>query len=373
MNSMFGIEILVTRKCNFNCRYCDLRSSTLMSLGTAKKIINFIKKKVHKKKFRVILAGGEPLLNFKIVEYLIKKVRKIKGKKASILVLTNGSLLNMKSVIFFRKYDVSVQISIDGSERMHNRNRPLKGNRASYQKVMAGLDLLKKNLKEDRIIVNAVIPIGANISKSYIEEFFNALINLNVKRVDFDLDFNKMVVEKRDVQRIYSYIFSWADNFIKINKKTPPFLSIKTIFNDIYRTNKKKGKSPSYICQALANSLKQGFDVDADGKVYPCLHFVPKGNFEKGYDMGDISKINIKKHTLFSKSAVYFNYKYYKNSVCKNCLIRKYCPGPCIGLNYRSYKNFFPQKTNGCDLRRAQFINALKVYRKVRNKEIFNK
>ena len=344
-----------------------------MSLSTAKKIITFIKKEVRKRKFRVIIAGGEPLLNFKIVEYLIKELKKIKGKKASVLVLTNGSLLNAENVIFLKKYDVSVQISIDGSESMHNRNRPLKGNRASYQKVMAGLDLLKKNLKEDRITVNAVIPVNANISKSYLKEFFNALINLNVKRVDFNLDFNKMVVEKRDVQRIYSYIFSWADNFIKINKKTPPFLSIKTIFNDIYRTNKKGGKSLSYICPALVEALKQGFSVDADGKVYPCLHFVPRGNFEKGYDMGNISKINIKKYTLFSKSAVYFNHKYYKNSICKNCLIRKYCPGPCVGLNYRSYKNFFPEKNNNCDLRRAQFINALRVYKKVRNKRIFNK
>lgn len=53
-------------------------------------------------------------------------------------------------------------------------------------------------------------------------------------------------------------------------------------------------------------------------------------------------------------------------------LLGKYCQNPCFGLNYRAYKIFFPETKSECDLKRIIFSEALRVYKRVKNKKIFD-
>jgi len=41
-------------------------------------------------------------------------------------------------------------------------------------------------------------------------------------------------------------------------------------------------------------------------------------------------------------------------------------------LNYRAYKIFFPETKSECDLKRIIFSEALRVYKRVKNKKIFD-
>ena len=67
---------------------------------------------------RLLITGGEPLLNFALVQRLIEFVRatKPRGRTVTFDLLTNGTRFREEHVRFLAKHRVAVQISFDGVE-----------------------------------------------------------------------------------------------------------------------------------------------------------------------------------------------------------------------------------------------------------------
>ena len=88
--NILNLDVYITNKCNFKCNYCYMnKNNDDMSLLNAIKSVNFIKRC----DLQVIpcLLGGEPLLNIKILNFLIDQYNKLKNVK-HITITTNGSI-----------------------------------------------------------------------------------------------------------------------------------------------------------------------------------------------------------------------------------------------------------------------------------------
>ncbi len=143
--------MILSEQCNLACKYCflgnndhvkrsrfDLQS---MSVDVADKAIKFFIQQIKNSGLNnelnrpiVIFYGGEPLVNYPILEYIAKRLNELRDKEKCIKnlemsVVTNGLLLNDDRILALQKLGVGIAISVDGfTEEENNMRVDCKGN-----------------------------------------------------------------------------------------------------------------------------------------------------------------------------------------------------------------------------------------------------
>jgi uncharacterized protein len=71
------------------------------------------------------LQGGEPLLAFETIQYIIstaKEQSQVRGKSLDLVVTTNFACATDEMLMYFRDEGVKVSTSLDGPAFLHNKN-----------------------------------------------------------------------------------------------------------------------------------------------------------------------------------------------------------------------------------------------------------
>lgn len=139
---------VVTTACNMNCVYCQANNGTAcsdlyMDEEIAKKAVD-IALQSPSRKLTFEFQGGEPLLNFKIIKYIVEyaEVNK-KDKSIEYNIVTNLTLLTDEVLDFFEQYKLNISTSLDGIENVHNTNRHFANNENSYKIVLSAIEKIK--------------------------------------------------------------------------------------------------------------------------------------------------------------------------------------------------------------------------------------
>jgi uncharacterized protein len=98
---------------------------------------------------QLIFFGGEPLINFEVLEHVAQRINHLKNKvpvlqSTEMTVITNGTLLTKDRILKLNDLGVTVNISIDGSSKEANEMRVFASGLEAFDKVLAILDLCKK-------------------------------------------------------------------------------------------------------------------------------------------------------------------------------------------------------------------------------------
>ncbi len=165
----------VASRCNLNCSYCyvyNMADSTwmkrpaLMSNDVFELALERIRQQCRntgQDSFRIAFHGGEPcLVGPDLFDAWCSRARAVLGGivKLSLVIQTNGTLLDRRWIELFRKHQVSVGISMDGPREIHDAVRVDHRQRGSYDQVERGLKLLQDaHLPHG---VGCVIPLGAD-------------------------------------------------------------------------------------------------------------------------------------------------------------------------------------------------------------------
>ncbi len=141
---------VVTTACNMNCVYCQANSGKnhaplFMTKEIAEKSVD-IALCSPAKYLTFEFQGGEPLLNFDIIRHIVEYAEGRKGNKnISYNVVTNLTLLSPEILKFFCEFHFGVSTSIDGSEEIHNLNRPYLSGRGTFNKVVESVQRIRNN------------------------------------------------------------------------------------------------------------------------------------------------------------------------------------------------------------------------------------
>lgn len=316
VNARFGDQVFYltlqpTLDCNFRCTYCyeEHKNSTLDD-DTVEKLLKFvdnITKRVNR--LEVGWFGGEPLLQIDKIIDLTNKFKEIcKRNKCDYraLMTTNGYLLSDRIIEQIDNLCIkNIQITLDGPERCHDKQRPLIDGTGTFHKIKENvLNLLSKN-------VNLVLRI--NITKEiypHIHEVFDIIPKEKRKNVTVQLSNLMQDKNKMNLFEIYK---------IAIDKGFKPFQSFSTA---------------TCSCEA---GFKNSFIIEPNGIVSPC-----SGGSEDGLQFGELDYSgNIK----FKNKGAYYKFKNtspLNSDKCKKCIQLPMCMGGCL---YSRYKN--PDICNG--------------------------
>ena len=140
------LTIAPTQSCNFACTYCfeKWRQSGALSNRTEDAIINYIK---HLKQedglesVNLTWYGGEPLLQYKRVISLARRIDELGLKINENLLITNGYFFTPEVVEKLVEAKISeIQITLDGFRETHDIRRPLINGKGTFDTIIKNLD-----------------------------------------------------------------------------------------------------------------------------------------------------------------------------------------------------------------------------------------
>jgi len=152
-NNILNLVILPTENCNFRCSYC-YESFCDNSMGDVdeENIIDFVERNIkYYKAVSVEWFGGEPLLHLDRIKRLSIELMRICSENRipySSGITTNGYLLDYRMVLELKKLKVcKFQITIDGLEKHHDKQRHLANGGGTWNRVISNLLEIKKKYK----------------------------------------------------------------------------------------------------------------------------------------------------------------------------------------------------------------------------------
>ena len=155
--------------CNLDCEYCFFLSKEMLYPGSRFRMAEELQEtylrqllEAHAGAAEVVVAwqGGEPTLmglEFFRRSVELERAYARPGQRVLNTLQTNGTLLDDRWGAFLKENDFLVGISIDGPRELHDAYRVDKGGKPTFDRVMAGLDVLKRH----RVDWNALTTVHA--------------------------------------------------------------------------------------------------------------------------------------------------------------------------------------------------------------------
>ncbi len=330
--------LFVTQDCNMRCPYCyadggGYGGGGSMSEETALRAVDWLLKQAgDSKHIGVSFFGGEPLLNFALVENVVAHVRRKAGDSRDLEfgMTTNASLLDDRTLDFLAANKFKICASVDGPRHIQNRNRPLKNGQDSYDTVAPKVRKLLSALPDS--ICRATF--GGDCDPLEIADELRAL---GSRQVHLQWASGSLITANRPAPGCGGMKAHSHDALIELYRSTvlrfrravaehdmaearaAASLSNLTRYmykflggNDLLRA---VGKFRRYFFCGRAMIMVA---VAANGDIYPCHRFVGA----PGYRMGNVHTGEFQREKFLRSPVV-------ENPECAACWARYLCGGNC--------------------------------------------
>lgn len=329
--------------CNLACKYCyyleknNLYQNSHRHLMTDEMLEQFTREYIEAQTMPQVLFtwhGGEPLMRsidfYKKALALQKKYAH--GKQIDNVIQTNGTLLTDEWCEFFAKNHWLVGISIDGPQEYHDHYRVTPAGKPSWEKVMQGIQLLKKH----RVEWNAMAVVNAYNAEHPLE-FYHFFRDNGCQYLQFT-----PIVERLTEHEDGRTLASLADDReipLADASVTPQqwgnFLC--TIFDDWVRHDVGKTFVEIFDCTlanwmgvlpgicAYSKECGHAGVMEHNGDIYSCDHFV----FPE-YKLGNIREQSLIDMLYGEKQQAFSRLKHTSlPRQCKECDMEFACHGEC--------------------------------------------
>lgn len=340
-----------TYSCNFKCSYCFGECGNYFK-GNQKSFSNEMINNMldcffneifpYADHYRIdFVSGGEPLLGYPIIKETINYCETFEaktGKKVSIWMCTNASLLTNEIIEYLSRHSVSIGISIDGDKTTNDVNRKFADGRGTYDEIVKGIQLIKNNGnvgEKFKKIWGLCTATNDNC------DFVNILTHL--KFLGFESVQIRLIrsSEHYEIEKIINE-YEKLSQFLLSTYRGGDLSFLRMILND----NDQFGKILKRIilgntiykrCNAGINKIT----ICPDGTIYPCDSLVGLSECLIG-----TLKNPVLKNKLFKETTVDTIPK------CKDCDIRYLCGGDCYYNSLYKSNNILIPDNEYCKLQR---------------------
>ncbi len=287
--------------------------------------------------------GGEPLTHRALLrrttEYAAELARQ-RGVTVAFAITTNGTLLRADDAPFFAQHRFTVTVSLDGPEETHDRLRPFKSGRGSFQTI---LDRLAPLLQcgDDLPVLARVTVTPRNLG---LRETLDRFIAIGFHSVGFSpmlaAPNHADEMTAPDLQVLLDEMIACGREFerqVEVGHHYP-FANMITAMGEIHR-----GTHRPYPCGAGAGYV----GVSADGGLFACHRFVDDPAGALGHvDFG----VDRKAQQQWLSDRIVD-----RQQPCRSCWARYLCGGGC-------HHEVIYRGRPACDLIRGWLNYCLQAY-----------
>lgn len=343
---------VLTTHCNLHCIYCQAQDQGnhdkgIMNTETALKSVD-LALQAPTKHLTIEFQGGEPLLNFPVIQDIIGYAEAQKSdKEICYTLVSNLSLLTPEMLDYLLAHNVNICTSVDGPEALHNRNRKSLSGLGSYQLMKRGAALLRARGVRFSAIQTTTRD-SLNCPREIVREyqqlgtpgiFLRPLTPLGFAKNDWAV----IGYTPEEWLTFYKEAFS---EILKINREGTWFPEqhavyfLKKILHG-YALNYMELRSP---CGAGVGQLAYYYD----GNIYSCdeARMVSETG-DQAFRLGNVFE-NTYQEVIRSQPCKATCAASVVESIpgCCDCVYQPYC-GVCPVINYAMDGDIFPRRGNG--------------------------
>lgn len=348
--------IKITEQCNLKCRYCYINYGDSIQDLMDMEIIRLIFKRIFTdnrlRQINFIIHGGEPLLvpisYFKKILDIQAEYKKFnENVKVTNSLQTNGTLIDSEWAQFFKDYQIDVGISLDFPPEHHNRLRPSKDGKSTFNKVTEGIH----QLREAGFESIGAITILTNPNVEYLLEMYNFFKQLNIGfrpniyfpdkyTADDPLQIEPDKLSKNLIQLFKAWYYD--ENPVSID-----------LFEDII---KSMFRGYSEAC-TFSGGCHHFLSVRPNGDVFVCDRFCLAD-----FKLGNIIESSFNEMYL-THEANQFRVRSNKLIECHKCPWFNICRGGCPTYSYSFYNKIW-EKDFYCKTRKRLFSYIYQTLKK---------
>lgn len=337
--------VVVTLRCNLVCSYCqasrrpEKATEFDMTEETAKKTVDFILQSPTPQ-VTIEFQGGEPLLNYPIIQYIVKYASeqgKKLDKKVQFSLVSNMVLMDDEKLEYFMKNKVGLCTSLDGPEDVHNTNRKFVDGTDSHKYVTKWVKEIrekKTKIKGYKSRPNALITVSRyalDKPKEVVDEYVNQGFDKIFLRFMTRLGCASSAWEKigYDAEEFLDFYRKCIDYIVKekkdIQEQTATMILVKAFTE----------KDPNFLdlrspCGAIIGQIAYNYD----GSIYSCDEGRMVGDFFK---VGTIDQ-SYKEVVTSDESCNLIAASINDTFICDSCAYKPYC-GLCPVCAYANQGN----------------------------------
>lgn len=323
---MTPIIKVVGNSCNLRCDYCfynttDQSTGCLMSYELIEKFLVEYSQ-LFARRLMFIWHGGEPLLAGLSFFRKIVEIQSRISKTDQIIqnsIQTNATLLNEEWAEFFKEYNFTIGISLDGDRESHNRFRKTCNGKGSFEQAMRGIKILRRYGIKPGFIQTLTVD---NLSRT--RENFNFFANVigtekwsvNVYR-NVCTENQSMLGQSLTNKQLAAFLIDQIELWLA---KNDSHLRIREIENFIFAMFGKKARDCSFN-----GRCSNYFCLEYDGRIYPC----DRSSGCSDLLLGDISKQPLLEVLNGPKRLMYAGRVNSLPAECLACEWQKSCNNGC--------------------------------------------
>lgn len=319
-----ALSLAIAQKCNLGCTYCYAQQGEFggkaksMELETAKQSVDLLLQHAAPgAKVNLAFMGGEPLSNRAVLrsvtEYAAAQA-KSRDVRCHFSITTNGSLLQEADADFFEQHGFAVTVSLDGPAAQHDRLRPFKGGKGSFDQIIERLAPLLQRQRQMQVSARVTVtPFNLHLPQT-----LDLFIGMGFHSVGFSpllhASNGKAELSPDDMAEMLQGMIACGLAFEQnvMQGKRYPFLNMQNALREL-----QKGTHRPYPCGAGAGY----FGVSADGDLAACHRFVGDeqgrmGNLQQGVDL--------------QRQTIWLSERHvHQQQPCNQCWARYLCSGGC--------------------------------------------
>lgn len=299
------LVINVTNNCNLRCKYCYANYGKFNNLNFKTKNIDrntilsmfqYLQNKRIKKVNNVMFFGGEPLLAIEEIEFICQTFQECypKGSRPHFSFVTNLTILNRKIINIIDRYNISLTISIDGPEYIHDSQRVTELGKGTFEIIKNNYKVIRNHVKsiEATYTINH---INNKISVFELRNWLSKEFELNISNIDVVpvTDYKSLEVDRMKYQNeLHDSRANMEDSFILAAFD-------KTMQSELF-----------------CNAGKNRICITIEGDIYPCQMYVNYSKAKLGSVIDD---------SLYQKQLGKIEDRYRNKEKCKCCWAQKFC------------------------------------------------
>ena len=322
-------DVFLTENCNHRCNYCFVKGKNdlhRMSEEVARDSVEFLIRASREMRwFQMVLFGGEPLLEFDLLQFIIayaKRRGEETGKQAQFSITTNGTLMTPEIARYFQQQGITYLLSIDGCKETHDANRKMLSGESSFEAVMSRLPMMKSRQpwQGTRMTLH---PDTVGRLREDVELLYQRGINQFIIGPATGIEWSAEALAEYEREMLLV-----TDFYVERQKAKDPFrmtLYEKSLEEENVRDQWGCGAGRGRVC------------ISVKGELYGCAKILGVDGLQDSHKLGDIwtgvTNLTARRDLLNTHANA--------RPQCAKCKYADECAGGCPAVNWAATGDIF--------------------------------